>query len=147
MNLIAKTVKSDYSWSSVRLEAVSEILSNKVSDFPPAECILDAIKLWLECNNSVFNNQLHLRVDGTTMGPHMPCSYRYITMCKFDLKALNWKTVLLCWKRFRDDVFVSWNQSLEELNRFFDFMNSIDILVRLNLHCLLLLNLSKSSLN
>ena len=32
----------------------------------------------------------------------------------------------MCWKRFRYDVFVLWNQSLEEFNKFFDFMNSID---------------------
>ena len=108
------------------LEAVSEILHNRESDFPPTECILDALKLCLECNNSVFNNRFYLQVDGTAMGPHMCCSYSCIGMYKFDLKALNYKAGLLCWKRFRDDVFVLWNQSWEELNKFFDFMNSID---------------------
>ena len=57
------------------LEAVSEILQNKESDFPPTECILDALKLCLECNNSVFNNHFYLQVDGTAMGPHMSCMY------------------------------------------------------------------------
>ena len=108
------------------LEAVSEILHNRESDFPPTECFLDALKLCLECNNSVFNDHFYLQVDGTAMGPHMSCSYNDIAMYKFDLKALNYKAGLLCWKRFRDDVFVLWNQSLEELNKFFDFMNSID---------------------
>ena len=97
------------------LEAVSEVLRNRESNFPPTECILDPLKLCLEANNSVFNNHFYLQVDGTAMGPHM-----------FDLKALNYKAGLLCWKRFRDDVFVLWKQSLEELNKFFDFMNSID---------------------
>ena len=100
------------------LEAVSEILHNRESDFPPTECILDALRLCLECNNSVFNNHFYLQVDGTAMGPHMSCSYSDIAMCKFDLKALIYKAGLLCWKRFRDDVFVLWNQSLEELNKF-----------------------------
>ena len=108
------------------LEAVSEILHNRESDFPPTEWILDALKLCLECNNSVFNNHFYLQVDGTVMGSHMSCSYSDIAMYKFDLKALNYKAGLLCWKRFRDDVFVLWSQSLEELNKFFDFMNSID---------------------
>ena len=71
----------------------------------------------------------------------MSCSYRRIAMYKFDLKALNYKAGLLCWKRFRDDVFALWNQSLEELNKFLDFMKNIDTLVRLNLQCLLLMNL------
>ena len=60
------------------------------------------------------------------MGPHMSCSYSDIAMCKFHLKALNYKSGLVCWKRFRDDVFALWNQSIEELNKFFDFINSCD---------------------
>ena len=59
------------------LEAVSEILQNRESAFPPAECILDAIQLF---NYSVFKNHFHLNVDGTAMGPHMPCSYSDIAM-------------------------------------------------------------------
>ena len=92
------------------LEAVSEILQNRETDFPPTEYILDALILCLECNNSVFNNHFYLQVDGTAMGPHISCSYSDIAMYKFDLKALNYKAGLLCWKRFRDDVFVLWNQ-------------------------------------
>ena len=37
-------------------EAVSEILSNRESDFPPAECVLEDLNICLECNNSVFDN-------------------------------------------------------------------------------------------
>ena len=61
------------------------------------------------------------------MGPHMSSCYSDIAMYKFDFKALNYKADLLCGKRFRDDVFVLWNQSFEESNKFFDFTNSIDI--------------------
>ena len=39
------------------LEAISETQkSNRESNFPLAKCILNALKLCLECNNSVFNN-------------------------------------------------------------------------------------------
>ena len=90
------------------LEAASEILHNRESDFPPTECILDCLNcpICLEYNNSVFDNHFYLQVDGTAMGRHMSCSYSDIAMYKFDLKALNYKAGLLCWKRFRDDVFV-----------------------------------------
>ena len=91
------------------LEAVSVILHNTELDFPPSECILDALKLCLECNNSVFNSHFYLQVDGTAMGPHMSCSYSDIAVYKFDVKALNHKTGLLCWKTSRDDAFVLWN--------------------------------------
>ena len=56
----------------------------------------------------------------------MSCCYSDIAMYKFDLQALNYKTRLLCWERLRDDTFLLWIQSLEELNKFFDFMDSID---------------------
>ena len=98
------------------LEAISEILHKTKSDFPPAECILGALKLCIECNNSAFNYDFYLQVDGTAMDPYTSCSYSDITIYKFDVKALNYKTCLFCWKRYRDDVFVLWNQSLEELN-------------------------------
>ena len=74
-------------------EAVPEILSNRESDFPPAECILEALTICLECNNSVFDNVFYLQENGTTMGPHM-----------FDIKVLNYRPGVQCWKRFRDDI-------------------------------------------
>ena len=77
---------------------------------------LNAITIILQS----FNNHFYLQVNGTAMGPHMSCSYSDIAMYKFDLKTLNYKEDLLCWKRFRDNAFMLWNQS------FFDFMKSID---------------------
>ena len=56
----------------------------------------------------------------------MSCSYSNIAMHTFNLKALNHKPALLSWKRFRDDIFMLWNQSLEEMNNFFDCRNRID---------------------
>ena len=95
------------------LEAVSEILGNWEIDFPPAECILETLKLCLECNNSLFNEKFHLQEDDTTMRPHMSCSYSDITICRFDLKALNYPLKIFCWKRFRDDIFAVRNHSLQ----------------------------------
>ena len=95
------------------LEAVSEILENWEIDFPPAECILETLKLCLECNNSLFNEKFHLQEDDTTMRPHMSCSYSDITICRFDLKALNYPLKIFCWKRFRDDIFAVRNHSLQ----------------------------------
>ena len=90
------------------LEAVSEILENWETNFPPAECILQTLKLCLECNNSVFNESFFLQEDSTAMGPHMSCSYSDIAMYRFDLKALSYTPKLVCWKRFKDDIFAVW---------------------------------------
>ena len=87
------------------LETVSETLENRETAFPPAECILKALKLCLECNNSAFNEKLHLYEDGTAIGPHISCSYSNIAVYRFDLKTLSYIYKVLCWKRFRDDIF------------------------------------------
>ena len=60
------------------------------------------------------------------MRPHMSCSYCDIAMHGFDLKNLSYTPNGLCWKRFRDNIFAAWNHSLQELHKFFEFMNSID---------------------
>ena len=72
------------------LEAVFQIPENRETDFPPAECILEALKLRLKYNNCVFNEKFYLQEDGTAMEPHMSCSYSDIAMYRFDLKALNY---------------------------------------------------------
>ena len=78
------------------LEDVSEILENRETNFPPAECILQALKLCLECNNSVLNEKFYFQEDDTAMGPHMSCSYSDIAMYRFDLKALSYTPKVLC---------------------------------------------------
>ena len=84
------------------------------------------LKLCLESNNSIFNNKFCLQMDGTAQGPHMSCSYSDIAIENFDKKALEYSPPVLCWKRFRDDVFIVWPHSLDERKTFFLFMNTVD---------------------
>ena len=53
------------------LKAVKSILDARQDQFPPTACIIEALKLCLECNNSIFNEKLFLQSDGTAQGPHM----------------------------------------------------------------------------
>ena len=81
--------------------------------FPLAECILEALcYVWNATTLYLMRN--------------MSCSYSTIATYRFDLKALSYTPKVLCRKRFRDDIFVIWNHSLQELHKFFEFMNSID---------------------
>ena len=59
-------------------------------------------------------------------GPHMSCSYSDIAIQYFDFKALEFNPRVICWKRFRDGIFVVWPHTLEELQVFFNYMNNID---------------------
>ena len=108
------------------LKAVKSILDARQDQFPPTACIIEALKLCLECYNSIFNNKRFLQSDGTAQGPHMSCSYSDIAIQYFDVKALEYTPATICWKRFRGDIFVVWPHSIDELDMFFDYMNKVD---------------------
>ena len=74
------------------LKAVKSILDARQDQFPPKA---------LECKNSIFNNKHFLQSDGTAHGPHVPCSYSNFASQYFDVKALQYTTAAICWKRFR----------------------------------------------
>ena len=51
---------------------------------PPTEYVLEALRLCLECNNSVSSDKTFIQIDGTAEESHMPCSYSDIAMAHFD---------------------------------------------------------------
>ena len=108
------------------LKSVKKVLESRSNQFHPSNCIIEALQLCLESNNSIFNNRHYLQSDGTAQGPHMSCSYSDIAIQYFDIKALEFNPPVICCKRFRDDIFVVWPHTLEELQDFFNYMNNID---------------------
>ena len=62
------------------LKAVKNILDARQYQFPPTACIIEVLKLCLECSNSIFNNKHFLQGEGTAQGPHMSCSYNDIAI-------------------------------------------------------------------
>ena len=46
------------------LKAFQSILDARQDRLPPTGCIIEALKLCLECNNSIFNNKHFLQSDG-----------------------------------------------------------------------------------
>ena len=88
--------------------------------------MIQALKLCLESNNSLFNNKHFLQTDDFAQSPHMPCSYSDIAIESFDKKALHYHPSVIGWKRFRYDAFLVWPHSREDLDFFFNYMNNID---------------------
>ena len=107
------------------IKAVKKVLNDRESKNPPTECILEALRLCLECNISVFNEKKFIQTDGTAQGPHMSCSYNDIAMAYFDNRAGNYTLKLTTWKCFRDDVFSVWTHNINTIPAFLD-LNSID---------------------
>ena len=108
------------------LKSVKKVLESRSNQSPPGNCIIEALKLCLESNNSSFNKKHYLQSDGTAQGPHMSRSYSDIALQYFNIKALEFNPPVISWKRFRDGIFVVWPNTLEELQFFCNYMNNID---------------------
>ena len=73
-----------------------------------------------------YNKKHFLHSDGAAPGPHMSCSYSNIAIQHFDVIALEYAPATICWKRFRDDIFIVWPHSIDELDILFDYINKVD---------------------
>ena len=62
------------------METVKHALNERLSKNPPTSCLIEALSICLECNNSTFNDKQYLQTDGTAQGPHMSCSYSDLAM-------------------------------------------------------------------
>ena len=89
------------------LKTVKNILDARQDQFASTASIIVALKLCLECNNSILNNKHFLQSDDTAQGLHMFCLYSDIAIQYFGVKALEYTPATICWKRFRDDIFIA----------------------------------------
>ena len=86
---------------------------------------MEALRLCLECNNSLFKNNFYLQKDGTVQDPRISCSYSNIVMTVYDEKANDRSFKPLIWKCFREDVIVLWIHNDEDVNHCLDHLNKI----------------------
>ena len=105
------------------IKAVERVLNDRESKNPPTECVLEALRLCLECNNSVFNDKTFIQTDGTAREPHMSCLYSDIAMAHFNDRAESYTSKPTVWKRFRNNVFSVWTRNT--LPAFLDYLSNI----------------------
>ena len=94
-------------------------------------CMLDAIELTLDHNLTKFNDIMFRQIKGTAMGPSNACDYADTAMNRLD-ELVHSENLLeehhinkpLLFTRFRDDIFVLWDECENELLKFFDWLNS-----------------------
>ena len=108
------------------LLSVKESLTDSNFDVDSTECIVDALEIYLRCNNSKFNHQYFLQTDGTAQGPHTSCSYADNALAKYDSLANNFHLKPSVWKRFRDDIFVLWEHGTASFFFLLDYLNTMD---------------------
>ena len=101
-------------------------MNARENKFPSTTCILEAVKICLKSNHSVFKENFFLQIHGTAMGPKNACSYADLAMGEIDLKAkFSGPIKPSLWWRYRDDVFDLWQQGLPALHQFTDYINSL----------------------
>ena len=117
--------------NEVGLAACKEALDRREKLSPSTDCLLEAIKITLECNNSTFNKKHYRQNRGTAMGPHNACSYADLAMTVIDRKILDVNKrpndVLSPpdWSRFREDCFSIWFESVPAVLNFTEWLNSL----------------------
>ena len=61
--------------NALGMEACRKALDKREKLKPSTDCIMEAIELTLDNNNSTFSGKHYLQIDSTAMGPKNACSY------------------------------------------------------------------------
>ena len=96
------------------------------------DCILNAIEICLQNNIGDFNNTTYRQKKGTAMGPKNACDYADVAMNYID-QAVHGKNpacpsfriIPEFWARFRDDIYMPWTGTEDELLEFKEWLNSL----------------------
>ena len=91
----------------------------------PDKLILDLLELTLKNNDFTFNGEYFLQICGTAMGKNYAPGLADLYLAYLDDKAINYKINPLFFFRFLDDIFFVWTGTLEELDEFQQFLNSL----------------------
>ena len=92
----------------------------------PTETLRALMSLILEENSFSFNGNNYLQTSGIAMGTKMAVAFANIFMADFETKLLqNSEYQPEFWKRFIDDIISAWLLSVQEIERFLNYANSI----------------------
>ena len=92
---------------------------------PSNSSIIELLEMVLTMNNFDFNGLHFLQVGGTAMGTHLAPSYANLFMDLFERKYVyTYPVQPLLWKRYIDDIFLLWDKSTFELQKFIDHLNN-----------------------
>jgi hypothetical protein len=111
--------------NNLGLTAVKKALNSRKTKIPSTNCILEAVKICLQCNNSQFRNNSYLQCHGTAMGPKNACSYADLAMGEIDRLAKSGEIKPLFWWRYRDDILDFWTLGVEKLEEFTKYINNL----------------------
>ena len=95
------------------------------------ECIISALEITLDYNIASFNGITYRQERGAAMGPKNSCEYADCAMGKIDILVNEGDLEHgpphrpAFWGRLRDDIYMAWPGTVEELLKFMEWLNSI----------------------
>lgn len=128
------SIPHDYGLTAITywLEKYPELLPPRFNKI----IIIESIRFILENNIFHFNNCHYIQNKGTAIGTDFAPDYANLTMGYFEIELFisiknNFESsvsdyVIKFWNRFLDDIFSSWNDSLDNLKKLFSLMNNIN---------------------
>ncbi|XP_073435684.1 uncharacterized protein [Dendrobates tinctorius] len=120
------------------LEVVKEALSRTNFTNQAIVMIMSLLELVLTKNYFMFGDEYYEQIRGTAMGANMAPSYANLMMAALEQKfvyVLPHFPKVGGWWRYIDDIFLTWTGSREELQEFFDFLNSINETIKFTMEC------------
>ncbi len=95
------------------------------------DCIIKALEITLDYNIASFNGTTYRQVRGAAMGPKNSCEYADCAMDEIDV-LVNGDSVQhgppckpAFWGRLRDDIYMAWTGTIDELSKFMEWLNGI----------------------
>ena len=117
------------------LQACEDELNKRSNQFPSTQCIVDATRLTLENNMSIFNNVAYIQESGSAIGPHNAPAYANTAMHPIDVTInSNPRFELPLWVRFQDDIFSPWSMGESLLHEFTEWINTISPKIKFKLN-------------
>lgn len=107
------------------LKSVKKIFEINQNERRPDNQLLELLKLSLENNDFMFNNEWYLQTWGTAMGKKFAPNYANIFLADWEQEALKKCPKLPdCYFRYLDDIFIVWSHGTDEFKKFFDILNN-----------------------
>ena len=112
------------------INTLKTVFDQRTSRKPSTDCLIEALRICLYCNNSIFNNTNLIQTNGTATGAPNSCSYSDLALKPLDeaifAEAESYYPELFFYGRYRDDCFLLWTGTEERLHQFFNFINTLD---------------------
>ena len=117
----------------------SFLLNSNLDSITPANFILECASIALKENFFQFENNFYLQTSGTSMGstfaPSLACLYMFNFETTHILNDANpFRPNITTWKRYIDDVLITWNGTYEQASTFFQWLNGLDSFLRFTSH-------------